>query len=172
MRGRKARSTWRNPTPELLCNPQIPQDLTRSRTQVSGIGRRQLTAWRMTRRIFRVTAIGILKKLRDNCISDSSRCFSQNILFRYMYWSSDLLKQKRFQSVYFAFAFYCHLCAIFEPSINQFPDFWAWMTVEGAPAKVVALTVRMYQLPAYHQVPSAASKLHLGIYVSCCHLHS
>lgn len=36
------------------------------------------------------------------------------------------------------------------------------MTTESAPAKVVALTARMYKLPACSPVPSAVSSLSLG----------
>jgi hypothetical protein len=42
-------STQRKPTPVLLCQPQIPHDLTRARTQAATVGSRWLTAWAIAR---------------------------------------------------------------------------------------------------------------------------
>jgi hypothetical protein len=46
---RRNRSTRRKPAPVPLCVPQIPHDLTWTRTRVARVGRRRLTAWRMDR---------------------------------------------------------------------------------------------------------------------------
>jgi hypothetical protein len=43
------RSSRRNPIPESLCPPQIPHDLTWSRTRAAVVGSRRLTAWAMPR---------------------------------------------------------------------------------------------------------------------------
>jgi hypothetical protein len=42
--GRENRSTRRKPAPVLLCLPQIPHDLIRSRTQAAAVGSQRLTA--------------------------------------------------------------------------------------------------------------------------------
>jgi hypothetical protein len=47
--GRGNRSTRRKPAPVPLCPPQIPHDLTWTRTRAAAVGRRQLTVWAMAR---------------------------------------------------------------------------------------------------------------------------
>jgi hypothetical protein len=47
--GRVKRSTRRKPEPMSLCPPQIPHDLTRSRTRAAAVGSQRLTAWAMAR---------------------------------------------------------------------------------------------------------------------------
>jgi hypothetical protein len=53
--GRGNRSTRRKPATVPLCPPQIPHDLTWSRTQAAAVGSRRLTAWAMARPGLRLT---------------------------------------------------------------------------------------------------------------------
>jgi hypothetical protein len=48
--GRGNRNIRRKPAPVPLCPPQIPHDLTWSRTRAAAVGSRWLTAWAMARR--------------------------------------------------------------------------------------------------------------------------
>jgi hypothetical protein len=47
--GRGNRSTRRKPAPAPLCQPKIPHDQTRARTQAAAVGSQRLTAWAMAR---------------------------------------------------------------------------------------------------------------------------
>jgi hypothetical protein len=47
--GRGDRSTRRKPAPVSLCSPQIPHDLTQTRTRAAAVGSLRLTAWAMAR---------------------------------------------------------------------------------------------------------------------------
>jgi hypothetical protein len=49
MFGRGYRSTRRKPVTIPLCSPQIPHNLTRSRTRAAAVGSRRPTAWATTR---------------------------------------------------------------------------------------------------------------------------
>jgi hypothetical protein len=57
------RSTRRKPAPGPLYPPQIPHNLTWARNQAAAVGSRRLTAWAMTRTIYRHLLILIWKSI-------------------------------------------------------------------------------------------------------------
>jgi hypothetical protein len=59
--GSGSRSTGTKPATELLCSPQIPHDLTRTRSLFAAVGSQRLTAWAMARPYFSPNVIKIVR---------------------------------------------------------------------------------------------------------------